>query len=172
MFKLPGNVLPVDPSRLCSAKSGRDRIYSGGFTLIELMIVVTVIAIILSLALPTYGDYVIRSKISEGMSVANAAKTATSSSCQEDRTMTGLTNGKVGYQFQEFVHDKVYVESVEVTGECVAPVITITTKNTGAPDPQPIVTLTGNFPAGQGQVTWRCSSPNAPDSLLPSTCRS
>lgn len=143
-----------------------------GFTLIELMIVIAVIAIILTLALPTYGDYVIRSKIGEGLAVAKAAKTATSAACQEDRTLTALTNSKVGYYFDESLDQHAYVESIEVQGACINPVIRITTKNTGAPDPQPVVTMTGNFPAGQGQVTWRCSSPNAANSLLPSTCRS
>jgi type IV pilus assembly protein PilA len=145
---------------------------SKGFTLIELMIVITVIAIILTLALPTYSDYSIRAKISEGLSVAAAAKTATSASCQEDRTLTGLTNNKVGYSFNDLDHEHIYVESIEVTGECIDPLITIVTKNTGAPDPAPIITVTGDFPVGAGRVSWSCSSPNTPHSLLPSPCRS
>ncbi|MBD9370241.1 type IV pilin protein [Xanthomonas sp. XNM01] len=36
---------------------------AGGFTLIELMIVVAVIAILVALALPSYMDYVLRSKV-------------------------------------------------------------------------------------------------------------
>lgn len=139
-----------------------------GFTLVELMIVVAVIAIILTMALPTYYDYVIRSKIGEGLSVANAAVTATASACQEDLTLVGLTNNAAGYSFEETE----YVSDIIISGACSEPVVTIYTRNTGAPDPQPEITITGQFLAGQGRVSWECASSNTPNQLLPSSCRS
>ncbi|MBG6076765.1 pilin [Polaromonas sp. CG_9.11] len=47
-----------------------------GFTLIELMIVVAIIGILAAVALPAYQDYTVRAKVTEGLSLAGAAKTA------------------------------------------------------------------------------------------------
>jgi type IV pilus assembly protein PilA len=49
-----------------------------GFTLIELMIVIAIIGTLASIAVPVYQDYLIKTKVTEGLALAAAAKSAVS----------------------------------------------------------------------------------------------
>ena len=62
-----------------------------GFTLIELMIVVAIIGILAAVALPAYQDYTVRSRVSEAMVFADAAKTAVAENAA-DRKSTRLNS--------------------------------------------------------------------------------
>lgn len=67
----------------------------GGFTLIELMIVVAIIAILAAIAVSQYQDYVIRAQVGEAASLATASKTAITEYYNHSGTF-GLNNASFG----------------------------------------------------------------------------
>ena len=63
-----------------------------GFTLIELMIVVVVIGILASIAIPSYRDYVIRAKIAEAISGLSDGRIKKEQFFQDNRTYAGAAS--------------------------------------------------------------------------------
>lgn len=60
-----------------------------GFTLIELMITVAVIAVLAAIALPSYNDYITRSKLSEAHQVLSDLRVKMEQRFQDARTYDG-----------------------------------------------------------------------------------
>ncbi len=60
-----------------------------GFTLIELMIVIAIVAVLAAVALPAYQDYVLRGKLSEAYGELAAMRTKLESYYLDNRTYVG-----------------------------------------------------------------------------------
>ena len=134
------------------------RRHAEGFTLIELMIVIAIIAIIVAMALPAYLEYTIRSKNGECMSVAGGAKVAVAETFQDTGTIPG-SSAAAGYVFQP----SKYCTSVVIGA---GGVITATTNTNSG------VVLTFAPAVAAGRVDWSCTA-NAGAKLayLPASCR-
>jgi type IV pilus assembly protein PilA len=117
------------------------------------------------LALPAYQDYSIRTKVSEGLSVAASAKVAVAETCMTDPA-TVPSNSSVGYSFSS----SKYVSSIVIRHTCQEPWIIIRTRYTGATT-DVVFSLDGSFSPGTGRVVWNCHKVAGEERHMPQSCR-
>jgi type IV pilus assembly protein PilA len=144
-----------------------------GFTLIELMIVVAIIAILAAIAISQYQDYVIRSQVSEGSSLADGTKTALA----EFYNNTGRfpsNNTSAGLALPTEIQGN-YVSQLTVENQMIEATFS-SSGNQKANAALDTAILEFSPVTHGGSISWSCGSGrNSPvliqDKWLPSVCR-
>ena len=130
-----------------------------GFTLIELMIVIAIIAILMAYALPAYRDYTIRSKLGEGNAMAASVKMAVNEAYVRNGTLAGLNSGTAGIPAAGSNLGQC-VDSMTTTAGVIAVTYDCAGGSAGAADAvvdASTVTWTPTTVSGGG-LQWNCST--------------
>ena len=136
---------------------------TSGFTLIELMLVVAIISILATIAVPTYQDYAIRAQVTDGMTFVAYSKTyVTDYYAQRGRFGNG-SNASYGLPQPASLISN-YVAGVSI--ETATGAVSITYgQRANANIATRVLTIRPATTAGRGVVAWICAYAPTPAGL-------
>lgn len=140
-----------------------------GFTLIELMIVIAIIGILAAIAIPAYQDYTIRAQVSEGLSLADGAKTAFVEYFNNYGKFP-TKNASAGLATAASIKGN-YVTSVDVSTTNGQITVAFGGPKANAALGTGQTLILSAVTSGGGSVAFTCKSTTIASKYLPSSCR-
>jgi len=146
-----------------------------GFTLIELMIVVAIIGILASVAVPQYQTYVARTKVTSAFYLAAVAITKLGEHYNIDGKVPDVSPGIEAVTFEEAIETSLYVASGDAsytTADAAHATITVKLSNISSQlVPGSSDTLILKFTGGDTNVVLDCTTSTVIPALLPPACK-
>jgi type IV pilus assembly protein PilA len=138
-----------------------------GFTLIELMIVVAIIAILAAIAIPAYQDYLVRTQVSEGAVLTDGAKTAVAE-FYSNKGSYPTNNESAGLAKSTSILGK-YVKDVTVANGLITATFGNEANKAIIASGKDTFVLSPVTKAGS--ITWTCTGSTVEQKYLPTSCR-
>jgi type IV pilus assembly protein PilA len=139
--------------------------HAKGFTLVELMIVVSIIGTLAAVAMPAYQDYTIRAQISEGLNLASASQAAVEEYYAEHGDWP-KKNGDAGLPDKKEIKGK-YTKELAVKNDGIE-IKYGNDAHQAIQKRKVVLTATDN----NGSISWTCASDGKiEDNHLPAACR-
>ncbi len=140
-----------------------------GFTLIELMIVIAIIAILAAIALPAYQDYVVKSRASEAQILLDGLKVVVA-----ENAAAGSADLGKGATLVTAADNSPNVSSTTIDATTGAITATMTDKSGGATNTITLTPSAGGAALAAGTpptaiITWACTS-TVKQKYLPTSC--
>ena len=145
---------------------------SQGFTLIELMVVVAIIAILVSLAITAYAKSISKAQLSEAFTIADGLKSDVLDYYSQTGKCPSIGSPADGLASNAASYSGQYVASMDVTssdGSCVITALMRNNSVTASLSGKQVV-FTMNPACDGGATQWSCTS-NVAAEYLPQACR-